>query len=369
MEYASDRGRTETELLEPLGKPLVVVLPGPEDDGGEGAFGFYYQAVELAARLDLANGVAHSSSFFRLDGDVLTMVAAHDEPGSEIRGPCRLAERPEFERAVNSCDVVVGSTLAVAPVRARGGIVGVLAVDVHDREIDPVEKQQLAGIATLMGFRMARDAAFAELQREAELSRRLEQLKGEFLNIAAHELRSPLGVIRGYASMLSEGTLTGIVFEAALARIEEKSEEMSRLITEMLETARIEAMTLDLVRERVDLMTIVEDALTATGPLLTDEHRCTVVPCRDAISLIADKARLTTVVTNLVGNAIKYSPHGGDIQVRVDHDSRVATVAVQDHGIGIGDDQIPILFSRFGRMVTPETSSHSWHRPRPLSRA
>ena len=137
------------------------------------------------------------------------------------------------------------------------------------REVWPAETGQLAGMATLIGFRMARDAAFTELRREAELSQRLEQLKGEFLNIAAHELRTPLGVIRGYASMFSEGTLTGSLLDAALARIEEKSEEMSRLITEMLDTARLEAMTFDLVRERVALMSIIVDALAATQPLLT----------------------------------------------------------------------------------------------------
>jgi signal transduction histidine kinase len=355
MEHASDLRPEASEPLAAPGPPLVIVLPDPDDDLGGGASGFYDQAVELAARLDLAHDLARSSSFLRLDGDLLTCVAAHNEPGSELRGPYRLADHPEFERAVDSGEAIVGSTFAVAPVRAHGAVVGILAVDVRGGAFGPAQTAQLGGMATLIGFRMARDAAFAELQREAELSRSLEQLKGEFLNIAAHELRSPLGVIRGYASMLSEGTLTGSLVDAALARIEEKSEEMSRLITEMLDTARLEAMTFDLVRERVALMAIVDDAVAATRPLLTNDHRCTVVPCRDAISMVADRARLTTVLTNLIGNAIKYSPHGGDIEIRVDHDSRVATIVVQDHGIGIGADQIPMLFSRFGRLVTPET--------------
>ncbi|MGA7989596.1 MAG: HAMP domain-containing sensor histidine kinase [Candidatus Dormiibacterota bacterium] len=332
-----------------------MVLPDRHDEIGDDAFGFYEQVVELAARLDLANGRLRSASFLRLDGDLLTSVAAHDEPGSALHASYRLADHPELERAVDSGETIAGSTFAVAPVRTHG-IVGVLAVDAREGEFGSAARAQLEGLARLIGFRMARDAAFTGLQREAELSQRLEQLKGEFLNIAAHELRSPLGVIRGYASMLGEGTLTGSLFDAALARIEEKSEEMSRLITEMLDTARLEAMTFDLVRERVALMTIVEDALVATRPLLTKDHRCTVVPCRDAIFMVVDRARVTTVLTNLIDNAIKYSPQGGDIEIRVDHDSRVATIVVQDHGMGIGAAQIPMLFSRFGRLVTSETS-------------
>ncbi len=353
MEHASDLSSDVTESLLAAEPPLVVVVPDPDEDLGDGGLGFYDQAVDLAARL-VAHG-PRSSSFLRLDGELLTAVAAHDEPGSDLRGPFRLSDHPEFERAVDTGEAVAGSTFAVAPVRAHTGVIGVLAVDAHGGEFGTAALSHLAGIARLIGFRMARDIAFAELQREAELSRRLEQLKGEFLNIAAHELRSPLGVIRGYASMVNEGTLTGSLLDAALARIEEKSEEMSRLITEMLDTARLEAMTFDLVRERVALMTIVDDAVAATRPLLTDHHRCTVVPCRDAIFMVADRARLTTVMTNLIGNAIKYSPHGGDIDIRVDHDSRVATMVVQDHGIGISAEQIPMLFSRFGRLVTPET--------------
>jgi signal transduction histidine kinase len=344
-------------LEPPATPPLVVVLPDPRDDLGEGPFGFYEQAVELAAQIGLAHDHQRCSSFLRLQGDVLTCVAAHDEPGTDaMRGPFQLADRPDFCRAVDSGEVVVDGSTAVAPVRGHGGVVGILAVDVRDREFGAAETAHLAGLATLIGFRVARDAAFAELEREAELSRRLERLKSEFLNIAAHELRSPLGVIRGYASMLSEGGLEGIVFDSALARIEEKSEEMARLITEMLDTARLEAMTLNLELAPVELVAVVEGVLTALRPHLRDSHECTLESADAPITVIADRARLTTVLANLIGNAIKYSPNGGDIRVRLEHDSRVVRIVVQDHGIGISADQIPMLFSTFGRLVTPETS-------------
>ena len=89
----------------------------------------------------------------------------------------------------------------------------------------------------------------------------LERLKGEFLNIAAHELRSPLGIVSGYVSMLLDGTLSGTDRHTALERIAEKSDEMARLITDMLDTARMEALGMELVLRPTDLLTVIADAM------------------------------------------------------------------------------------------------------------
>jgi signal transduction histidine kinase len=329
--------------------------PG-EDDLGEGAFGFYEQAVDLAARVDPARGLTRAAAFLMISGDVLTGVAAHDEAGIDLRGPYRVAEHPDFERAIDSGNAVVGHAVAVAPVRTHGGVVGILAVATHNLEFGSEHTLRLVTIANLIGFRVARDAAFRELQQEAELSRRLERLKSEFLNIAAHELRSPLGIIRGYASMLREGALAEGDRDAALVRIGEKSEEMAHLISEMLETARLETLGVALSLEPLDLDAICDDAVNAVRPLLGVAHRVAVHRCDGAISVVADRARVTSMLTNLIDNAIKYSPGGGEIEIRLDHDSRAAIIMVRDHGIGISAEQIPLLFTRFGRLVTPETS-------------
>ncbi|HUZ68480.1 MAG TPA: HAMP domain-containing sensor histidine kinase [Candidatus Saccharimonadales bacterium] len=348
---------------EPFGRPPLVVLPDPaprfgsvDDDLREGAFGFYEQAVELVARVNSAQRPTCAAVFLKLFDDVLTCVAAHDEAGIALRGPYRVAEHPDFGRAVESGNAFVGQAVAVAPVRAHGVVVGLLAVATHGLEFGSEQSLQLVTIANLIGFRVALDATFREFQKEAELSRRLERLKSEFLNIAAHELRSPLGIVRGYVSMLREGTLADGDRDAALARIGEKSEEMAHLISEMLETARLETLSLSLSLEPVDLHAILEDALNTVRPLLGIAHSLAVDRGRGAISVVADRARLTTVLTNLIDNAIKYSPNGGEIEIRLDRDSRVAIIVVRDHGIGIGAEQIPMLFTRFGRLVTPETS-------------
>ena len=91
-------------------------------------------------------------------------------------------------------------------------------------------------------------------------------------------------------------------------------------------------------------------------PLLGSKHRFAVAEHPDSIAVVADQKRLTTMLTNLIDNAIKYSPGGGEIEVACEHDGRVARVKVRDHGIGINAEQAHLLFTRFGRLVTPETS-------------
>ena len=217
-------------------------------------------------------------------------------------------------------------------------------------------RRRWAAVAHIVGLGVSQSRAVTELQLEAERSRRLERLKSEFLNIAAHELRSPLGIIRGYTSMLSEGMLPDADREVALSRITEKAEEMARLISEMLETARLETLGLELELEPVDLLEVVDNAVHAMRPLMGPGHQFTLVATRDDIAVVADKRRLTTMLTNLIDNAIKYSPAGGEIEIACDHDEREATVLVRDHGIGINAEQAHLLFTRFGRLVTPETS-------------
>jgi signal transduction histidine kinase len=236
-------------------------------------------------------------------------------------------------------------------------VAGVIAVSARDEAgFTDSQVRQLATLAQLVGLRVGHVAADQALRAEAERSQGLERLKGEFLNIAAHELRSPLGIINGYVSMLLDGTLTGADERKALERIAEKSDEMGRLITEMLETARMEALGLELLLAPTDLMDVLSDAMRAVEPLLGSRHRLATRGRRDPLPVMADHLRAVTMVLNLLDNAVKYSPNGGDILVAWSRKGNVCHVRVTDHGIGISREQQSMLFTRFGRLVTPETS-------------
>jgi signal transduction histidine kinase len=313
------------------------------------------EAVRLASRLVPSGARIREARFLLLHNDILTCVAMSGETEPADRGPYRVSEHAIFNRAISSGQIVVDGSMLVVPARGDGEVVGVIAID-GEGGLGPAQPETLAAIAHIVGLGVSQSRAVTELQLEAERSRRLERLKSEFLNIAAHELRSPLGIIRGYTSMLSEGMLPDADREVALSRITEKAEEMARLISEMLETARLETLGLELELEPVDLLEVVDNAVHAMRPLMGPGHQFTLVATQDDIAVVADKRRLTTMLTNLIDNAIKYSPAGGEIEIACDHDEREATVLVRDHGIGINAEQAHLLFTRFGRLVTPETS-------------
>ena len=313
------------------------------------------EAVRLASRLTSTDGHVREASCFTLHSDVLTCIAASGSAEMPPRGPYRTSEHAAFDRAITTGEIVDGDAQVVVPVAGEAGIDGIIVIDGRGGLADG-QRMALATIAHIVSLGMRQRATVQELQLEAERSRRLERLKSEFLNIAAHELRSPLGIIRGYASMLGEGMLPGADSELALTRIGEKTDEMARLISDMLETARLETLGLELELEPVDLLEIVDTAVLAMRPLMGPSHQFALTSTRDDIAAVADKRRLTTMLTNLIDNAIKYSPDGGEIEISCDHDERKATILVRDHGIGINSEQAHLLFTRFGRLVTPETS-------------
>lgn len=326
--------------------------PGVTDDAsGE----LFLETVRLASRLASGPGRPRDASLLLLHSDVLTCVAASGPAGTTSLGPYRVTEHFAFDHAITTGEIVDDVSQMVLPVRADGRVVGLLVITGEDG-VDDEQRGRLLLVASILGLGVGHAASVDELQKEAERSRRLERLKSEFLNIAAHELRSPLGIIRGYASMLSEGMLPEPDRGAALTRIAEKAEEMADQISEMLETARLETLGLELELEPIDLVDVIDDAVRSMRPLVGASHRFVVAPVSDAIAVVADRRRLTTTLTNLIDNAIKYSPAGGEIEIGCEHDGRAASISVRDHGIGINAEQAHLLFTRFGRLVTPETS-------------
>ena len=136
----------------------------------------------------------------------------------------------------------------------------------------------------------------------------LEELKGEFLNVAAHELRSPLGIVRGYVSMLREGLVPPDQMKRVLSLLAGKTDEMARLIDEMLEAARLGNAGVEYAMAPVDLLEVIDDALTAMEPLLRDPHHLHERGERVSMMMYGDRRRLTMVITNLIDNDVKYSP-------------------------------------------------------------
>jgi signal transduction histidine kinase len=185
----------------------------------------------------------------------------------------------------------------------------------------------------------------------------IEKNKTQFLNLASHELRGPVTVIRGYVSMLENGML-GHLNErgrAAAGVMASKVSEMNELIEEMIEAARLEEGGVTMRAIDADLRDIVRSAAETVSPLLSPRHRLELDLPERRVKVKVDPDRTRTIVANLLSNAIKYSPHGGVVACQVRARAGVAKVAVTDEGLGISRDNLPTLFTRFGRVITPET--------------
>jgi signal transduction histidine kinase len=206
-----------------------------------------------------------------------------------------------------------------------------------------------------------RERESAGLRQQMDRSIQLEHLKADFLKLASHELRGPLGLVRGYISMMEDGTLApvGERVEPVLPLLRAKLDEMAKLIDEMLETARLEDSALELRLAPLDLREVVHEAVRSLEPLAGDGHRLVTEVTGAPVQVVGDRSRLGMVVTNLVHNAIKYSPAGGEVRVTCAPADGRAVVAVSDQGVGIAPEDAGRLFTRFGRIVTPATAGIS----------
>ncbi len=205
-------------------------------------------------------------------------------------------------------------------------------------------------------IRALADAEAQRLHEHIERTRSMEKMRSDFLRLASHELRGPIAVIRGYFSMMADKSLDGEALERAMPVIERKLNDMNALVNEMLETARLEEGITRLERRPQSLRAIVTAATSAIQPQLTAAHRLDVrVPSDDAIVNV-DAGRIETILRNLLDNAIKFSPDGGEISCDVTLSQGLARITVMDHGLGIPPEQMHRLFTRFSRLVTPENS-------------
>ena len=190
------------------------------------------------------------------------------------------------------------------------------------------------------------DTSFEERQHTIEQMRR-------FISDAGHELRTPLVSVRGYAEMYRHGWLTeGEQLDQAMERIEKEAIRMGSLVDDLLALARLdEKRPLDATP--LELNKIASDAALDTHAQAPDRE---VTAFEDAASpvVIGDEHKVRQVITNLIGNALRYSPEGSPIEIRVSSDASVgsATFEIVDHGEGIPEQFRAKIFDRFWRADT-----------------
>jgi PAS domain S-box-containing protein len=175
--------------------------------------------------------------------------------------------------------------------------------------------------------------------------------RNEFLSVASHELNTPITSMRGYAQLLIRQLEKGQAIDAermarALRAIDQQSTKLSQLISQLLDISRIESGRLILNCQPCDLRQLVHDV--ATNLQTTTQQHTLVVCASESLIASVDPLRLEQVMTNLIGNAIKYSPGGGSILINLAQPgSNDVEISVTDNGIGIPPEHRAHIFDRF----------------------
>lgn len=180
----------------------------------------------------------------------------------------------------------------------------------------------------------------------------LNRQKNEFLGIAAHDLRNPLEVILTYSQFLLDEAADSLQPEHLefVRTIRSSSEFMLRLVEDLLDVTRIESGTLELDLAAVDLGELVERNVALNRVLAEKKGTRIELRCDTEVAPLAlDEAKIEQVLNNLIGNAVKYSPPGSTVEVRVADGPEAAEISVRDEGEGLTAEEIERLFHPFQR--------------------
>ncbi len=254
--------------------------------------------------------------------------------------------RADMVRDHAAADAIPGWAAIVArvPVARRPGD----ADDASSGETVPLEVEGREVWLSIVGVTLADGIVYAF--RDVTRERRLEELRAQFVATISHELRTPLASLHGAAMTLLERDLSGETRHELLDMIGVQAKRLAELVEEILVTGQLDSGTLRVVTEPFDPEELVWAAAAAARARVGDDRRIDVsIPA--VLPLVAgDPDRIGQVLANLVDNAIKYSAHGGRIELGVEADDRHARFSVRDEGLGIPLGEQKRIFEKFYRL-------------------
>jgi len=252
---------------------------------------------------------------------------------------------PEFARLPSTPGLGVRAYSGVPIVGADAEAGTLCTLHRQPRTIPASELTLLTLAARIVAQSFSGDAA-----RDA--ARRLEQEREDFLSAILHDLKTPLTSVRGYTQMAQRQADRLAPLNADLPRyigqIDQGTTRLLGLIDELTDATRARlGQELALHRLPTDVVALARGVVAQHAGLTA--HRVTVVASPPALDAAVDAARLERVLDNLLANALKYSPAGGDVEVRVTREGDAAMIAVRDHGLGIPEADLPHVFAPFQR--------------------
>jgi signal transduction histidine kinase len=235
--------------------------------------------------------------------------------------------------------------------------IGMLSLVRREPDSFSSQEMELAGLlGRLVASAVQNIRAYEAERKTVEELRRLSALRADFVSLVSHELRTPMAAVIGSARTLQQRwrELSPDQRESFLELIADETNRLATLISDVLDTSRIDAGTFSFRFSDVDLGQLVRDSV-ATAELGSDEVSVRASVQEALPSVRGDAERLRQVLTNLLDNAIKYSPAGDEVEVRAySQDGRIR-IDVRDNGPGIAREDQRLIFEKFGRVTSGHT--------------
>jgi signal transduction histidine kinase len=247
------------------------------------------------------------------------------------------------------------------PATSSRQAVGYLITDVSMAQADASSRKDitdaylvLAGIIVLIVVLLGRQARIIDYASLYARLKEVDQMKDDFVSMAAHELRSPLTIIRGYVEMLGEGEGMPEESKENLRRIDKAALQLNSLVGDILDVSKLQEGRMSFHFATYDISADIAQVVDsfkrpAEDKGLTLSYTPAVLP-----TISVDSDRLRQVLINIVGNAIKYTPHG-EVRVVASADGDNVMIRVSDTGMGISAEDQQKLFQKFFRVKNEET--------------
>lgn len=177
-----------------------------------------------------------------------------------------------------------------------------------------------------------------------------EDMKNEFISSVSHELRTPLTSIKGWAVTLQSGEIQKDtdMLNQGLSIIEGEGDRLSMMVEDLLDFSRLQSSTFKYEKDKLDIVSLVEQVHTQLLPRAVNENiNFTFTSIYKSIMVFADKNRMKEVFINIIDNAIKFTPDGGNIDILIEQNDNNVSISIKDNGEGIKEDEIAFVSSKF----------------------
>jgi signal transduction histidine kinase len=190
--------------------------------------------------------------------------------------------------------------------------------------------------------------------REVE---RATEVKTRFLATMSHELRTPLNAVLGFATLLTEEPALGAKQRRWAEHIREGGKHLLQLVNDVLDLSKIEAGRLELQRETFSVGTTVPEVISTLSPLVQAKRIKVASDVEGGLYVFGDRMRFKQILYNLLSNALKFTPAGGDVRVRASRQEDSALIEVEDNGVGIEPADQRRIFEEFSQLSSSDGNS------------